>query len=169
MFFYRRYKEKNGAYRIGLALVIAAAWIAGGLHQGALAASVQQKTFGSPDEAVKALIDAVRANDTKELLTIFGPAGKELVSSGDEVSDKTGREWFVKSYDQKNKLAEERDGKVILYVGGDDWPFPIPMTKLDNHWRFNTQEGKEEILNRRIGKNELGDHTSVPGYRRCTG
>jgi hypothetical protein len=155
MFLYRGCKGINRPYRIGFAVVITAAMIIGGFHQRASAADVQQKTFKSPGEAVKALIDALKVNDQKDLMAIFGPAGKDIITSGDEVSDKTERDHFIKAYEQKSKLAEERYGRVILYVGNDDWPFPIPITKKGDHWRFSTQEGKEEILTRRIGKDEL--------------
>jgi hypothetical protein len=104
---------------------------------------------------VKALFDAVKADDTKGLLAIFGPAGKEIISSGDEVADKTSRERFVKSYEEMNKLVKENDMKIILHVGNGDWPLPIPIVKVGEKWRFDTKEGKEEMLNRRIGRNEL--------------
>ena len=106
-------------------------------------------------EAVKALAEAVKGNDTNELLTIFGPSGKELVFSGDEVADKTGRGHFIKAYEETNKLVHENDTKVILHVGNGDWPFPIPIVKKGDDWLFDTTAGKEEVLNRRIGRNEL--------------
>jgi hypothetical protein len=109
----------------------------------------------SPEEAVKALIDAVKGDDTKELLLILGPAGKDLIFSGDEVADKTGRDRFAKAYEDMNKLVKENDKKTIFHVGNENWPFPIPIVKTGENWRFDTQEGKEEILNRRIGRNEL--------------
>jgi hypothetical protein len=118
-------------------------------------ADAQQKTFKGPEEAVKSLMAAVKVNDTKELLAIFGPAGKELVSSGDEVADRTGRERFIKDYDEMNKLVSETDSKMTLVVGKQEWPFPIPIVKEGETWVFGTMAGKEELLNRRIGRNEL--------------
>jgi hypothetical protein len=150
-----RDKGKIRKVLLGLVGFVGSTMLIFGLSQITFAATVKQKAFTSPDEAVKAFIDAIKANDTKEFMAVFGPAADELISSGDEVSDKTERERFLQLYDQKNKLAEERFGKVILYVGNNDWPFPIPITKEGNHWRFNTREGKDEILNRRIGRNEL--------------
>ena len=147
-----RMKER---LNLGILMMFVCLFAVVALHQGASAADVKQKSFGSPEEAVKAMIEALKANNTEALLTIFGPAGKEIISSGDAVSDKTASERFIQDYEQKNRLAEEGNEKVVLYVGNDDWPFPIPITKEGDRWRFNTQEGKEELLNRRIGKNEL--------------
>jgi hypothetical protein len=155
MFFNRRSKRKSWVYQIGFAVIMAAMLMSANLYQGASAADVKQKTFQSPEEAVKALFDAIKSDDTKELLAIFGPAGKELISSGDEVADKTGREHFVKAYEEMNKLVNENDTKVVLHVGNGDWPFPIPVVKKGDYWLFDTMAGREEILNRRIGRNEL--------------
>ena len=126
-----------------------------GFYQSAFAAEAEQKSFKSPEEAVSALSNAVKGSDTKELLTIFGPEGKELISSGDKVADETGREHFIKAYEEMNKLVRENDTKVILRVGKGDWPFPIPVVKKGEYWLFDTMAGREEILNRRIGRNEL--------------
>jgi hypothetical protein len=126
-----------------------------GFYRGAFAADANQKTFKSPEGAVKALAEAVKGNDMKELLAIFGPSGKELIFSGDEIADKIGRERFIKAYEEMNKLVNENDKRVILRVGEGDWPFPVPVVKKDDYWLFDTVTGKEEILNRRIGRNEL--------------
>lgn len=120
-----------------------------------LAKSIKQKRFASPEEAVNALVAAVKADDKKEMLAILGPGGKELISSGDEVADKAGREKFLKAYDKMNKLEKASSGKMILHIGKDDWSFPIPVVAKGNTWNFDTKAGKEEILNRRIGRNEL--------------
>ncbi len=131
-----------------------------GFHHSSLAADVKQidqKSFKSPEEAVKALVEACKEDNTKALLALFGPSGKEVVSSGDDVTDTTDREWFVKRYEEMNKLVKEKEGddRVILRVGNDDWPLPFPIVKKGENWVFDTKAGKEEILNRRIGKNEL--------------
>jgi hypothetical protein len=147
-----RDKEKMG---FRMMLIVVSLLFVSAFSQGALAAEVKQESFSSPDEAVKIMVDAARADDTKALLTIFGAAGKDIISSGDEVSDKREREWFIGLYEQKHSLAEEGNSKIILNVGNEDWPFPVPITKKGDRWVFNTQEGREEILNRRIGKNEL--------------
>jgi hypothetical protein len=118
------------------------------------AATAQQKTFSSADEAVKAAIAAARKNDDKELLAIFGANAKEILSSGDAVADKERRGQFIAAYDEKNRLATKGE-ETILIVGKQEWPFPIPVVKKGQSWVFDTEKGKEEILNRRIGENEL--------------
>jgi hypothetical protein len=114
-----------------------------------------QMIFQSPAGAVQALIDAFKSDDQKEVLAIFGPAGEEIISSGDAVADRTMINSFLESYAQKHQLVEERPDRVILDVGQDDWPFPIPLIKYGDFWYFDAEAGREEILNRRIGKNEL--------------
>jgi len=145
-----RRKDWEGLY--GLVVVLTVALIFLGSYQKA---DAQQKTFKTPEEAVNSLMDAVRVNDTKELLAIFGPGGKDLISSGDEVADRTTRGRFVKDYEETNKLLRETDNKVTLIVGKEDWPFPIPIVKVGESWRYDTKAGKEELLNRQIGRNEL--------------
>jgi len=147
-------QKKRSMCRFGFAIIATVMTLAA-FYQIAFATNAKQKSFKSPEEAVKALIDAVRGNDTKELLAIFGPAGKELIFSGDEVADKAWRERFVKAYEEMNKLVSENDTKVILHVGNEEWPYPIPVVKKGENWFFDTKAGKEEILNRRIGRNEL--------------
>ena len=155
MFFDRGGKRKSWIYQIGFPVLMTVMLMSTSLYQGAFAAEIKQKTFQSPEESVKALFDAVKADDTKGLLAIFGPAGKEIISSGDVVADKTDRERFIKAYEEMNKLVQENDKKIILHVGNGDWPLPIPIVKVGEKWRFDTKEGKEEMLNRRIGRNEL--------------
>lgn len=124
------------------------------LHDTCSAATAQQKSFASAEEAVKAAIAAARKNDDKEVLAIYGPQGKEILFSGDAVADKQRRERFLAAYDEKNRLATTGD-TTILIVGKDEWPFPIPVVKKGQAFVFDTDKGKEEILNRRIGENEL--------------
>jgi len=114
-----------------------------------------QKTFSSPDEASRALIRAVQAGNEKDLLEIFGPDGKEIISSGDKVEDKKSRDAFAEKYQRMNRLVEEPDGTVRLYVGAENWPMPIPLVNRKDAWYFDTSAGKEEILFRRIGRNEI--------------
>ena len=147
-------QKKHSICLFGFAIIAGAVMLAG-FYQSVFAVDANQKSFKSPEEAVKALTEAVKGNDTKELLAIFGPSGKELVSSGDKVADETGRERFVKAYEEMNKLVNENDKKVILHIGNGDWPFPIPIVKKGESWFFDTTAGREEILNRRIGRNEL--------------
>jgi hypothetical protein len=116
----------------------------------------QGKAFPSPEEAVKAFIDACKRNDTQELLSIFGTEGKDIASSGDEVADKLHMNQFVKDYETKNRLDQQTSGTAILCVGTEDWPLPVPIVKSGEKWYFDAAAGKEEVLNRRIGRNELG-------------
>jgi hypothetical protein len=115
----------------------------------------QQKVFATPEEAVKELIAAVKSHSAKSMAAILGPGSRDIVQSGDAVADKAGRERFVKSYEEANKLEKSGDAKAVLSVGKDGWPFPIPVVKDAAGWRFDAKAGKEEILNRRIGRNEL--------------
>ena len=117
-------------------------------------AAAKQHEFGSPHEAVTALMHAIKTDDKKALLDILGPDASTLVSSGDAVADENTRRHFVAEYDRAHRLAGG-GGKVILYVGADDFPFPIPLVPDGAFWRFDTAAGKNEILNRRIGQNEL--------------
>jgi hypothetical protein len=118
------------------------------------AAVVNQKGFSTPDEAVKALIASVKSNNVQEMLAILGPEAKEVIASGDPVTDKVRLEKFIAKYDAKNSLSTAGD-KAELVIGEQDWPFPIPLVKNGEQWVFDTAAGKEEILNRRIGENEL--------------
>jgi hypothetical protein len=152
----RSHDKKGSAYRIVLIVMLAALIVITGYEGMAQAAKLQQKAFKSPDAAVKALVDATRENDVKALEALFGPGSKDIISSGDDVDDARGRAMFVKSYDDAHRLEKVSDKKRILYVGKDDWPMPVPIVKTGKRWHFNTQEGREEILSRRIGKNELG-------------
>lgn len=115
---------------------------------------MQQKSFASVDEAVNALVTAIKNNDLKQLLVIFGPAGEDLITSGDPVADRQVLEQFLAKYEEKNGLLPQKNN-VILLLGNNDWPFPIPLVKQGGRWAFDTGKGKEEILNRRIGENEL--------------
>jgi hypothetical protein len=148
----RRTRGK-GSFR-GKELLVVAAVFAVVFSSSSVYAKVTQKTFSSPEKAVEAMVDAVKADDIQSLLAIFGPGSRHIILSGDPVEDKQGREWFVKHYEEKNRL-EEASGKVTLHTGSDDWPFPIPIVKAGNGWRFDTEAGQQEILARRVGKNEL--------------
>lgn len=114
-----------------------------------------QKTFSSSEEASHALFTASQNNDENALLDILGPDGKEIVSSGDAVQDSNNRTNFVKKYDEMHRLRKEPDGSTTLYIGGENWPVPIPLMHTNGVWYFDTQAGKNEILYRRIGENEI--------------
>ena len=146
-------KEFSGVLRFVAVLGVAAvlAWPGTPLS----AADAAQRQFDLPEHAVDALLVAVRSGRTADLIAIFGPKGKPLVESGDAVADKNGRGKFVASYEAGHSLATQPDGKITLILGQDNWPFPIPLVKAGKAWHFDTVTGAEEILNRRIGRNEL--------------
>ena len=113
-----------------------------------------QMLFPSPEDAVNSLIKAIQAKDNATLNRIFGPSGTEL-RSGDEVQDNSELAELSRHLSEKTGLVKENERKLILHVGKEDWPFPIPIVKIDDQWFFDTEAGREEILNRRIGENEL--------------
>ena len=114
------------------------------------------KVFATPDDAGNALLAAAKADDTTAALAIFGPDSKELIFSGDAVEDKNAVDTFVARYGVMHRWRKLTDGAQILLVGADNFAFPIPLKKnADGKWSFDTAAGKEEILNRRIGRNEL--------------
>lgn len=114
------------------------------------------KAFATPDDAAAAVIAAVKAGDQDTLLAIFGPDSKDLISSGDPVQDKNAGAAFVDRYGVMHRWRKIQDGSQVLVVGADNFPFPIPLKKNnDGQWYFDTAAGKDEILNRRVGRNEL--------------
>ncbi|HYQ60531.1 MAG TPA: DUF2950 domain-containing protein [Desulfatiglandales bacterium] len=124
------------------------------LWEAAEPGAASQRYFASPEDALKALVGAVQSNDTAELDQIFGPGRRELVTD-DEVQDAARREAFARHLAEKTDLVKETDSRVILQIGNENWPFPIPIVKKDDRWFFDTEAGREEILNRHIGENEL--------------
>jgi hypothetical protein len=119
------------------------------------AAQSAQRSFASPEEAAQALAAAVKANSTKAMLVVLGENARPLISSGDPVADQNGRARFLRAYDEAHSLVPGEGGDTVLQVGTNDWPFPIPLVKSDAGWRFDAAAGKQEILDRRIGRNEL--------------
>jgi hypothetical protein len=114
-----------------------------------------QRTFASPEEAAKALVDAVKAADPKAILAVAGPKSREWLFTGDNVSDREEWKRFAAAYDEKNAVKREGDAKAILLVGKDDYPFAAPIVMKGGQWAFDAEAGREEITNRRIGRNEL--------------
>ncbi|HEY7541433.1 MAG TPA: DUF2950 domain-containing protein [Methylomirabilota bacterium] len=135
------------------ALLVALAIVVG-LQGDAVFAAAAQKSFATLDEAVNAFVGAVRAGDRKALVEILGPKGIPIVSSGDDVADRAAFQRFVQEYEQSHRL-EGGGGKVVLYVGADDFPLPIPLVPDGPRWIWDTDAGDDEILFRRIGRNEL--------------
>jgi hypothetical protein len=137
---------------MGSVLLIAS--LSSGWGPPAASGAIAQRRFASPEEAAQAFVDAFKSGDQKAMLAILGDEGKGVVSSGDEVADRAARARFVAAYDEKHGF-EAGGGRVVLVVGSDDFPFPIPIVPDGPSWRFDTAAGKEEIVNRRIGRNEL--------------
>jgi len=138
-----------------LRMAAVAILLAGLLAEPSRSQQAGQKTFTSPEEATKALYAAAKSNDEKAMLDLFGPDGKEIISSGDEAEDAQTRANFVQRYDEMNRLVKEPDGSVTLYIGPHNWPWPIPLVNKANVWYFDAAVGKQEILFRRIGRNEV--------------
>ena len=134
------------------ALLVTAALVAS--WSAPLMAQSPQKLFASPEEALKSLVDAVKTHDKAALEQIFGPSAKDLHSS-DEVQATAEFESFAKHVAEKTNLVKENDSRAIIHIGNENWPFPIPVVKKNGQWFFDTEAGQEEILNRRIGEDEL--------------
>jgi Protein of unknown function (DUF2950) len=114
-----------------------------------------QQAFPSPAAAAKALVAADKADDIKALGSILGPDADQVLSSGDPVADKNARDDFARRYDEMHRFEYDDQGRVILYIGAGNWPVPIPLVKKGDGWVFDTAAGKDELLYRRIGRNEL--------------
>jgi hypothetical protein len=114
-----------------------------------------QKTFSAPEEAGHALYTAAKNNDENALLEILGSAAKQILYSGDEREDAESRTTFIEGYKEMHRFVMEPNGTVNLYIGGKNWPSPIPIVNNGNTWYFDTEAGGREILFRRIGRNEI--------------
>jgi len=126
--------------------------------------SVKQLTFASPEEAVRVLADAAIAKDRKAMVALFGSEAKGNVISGDQAADRDLFDRFVAAYKERNRIDTSTDNKVFLYVGNNEWPFPIPIVKKGERWVFDTEAGTAEILQRRIGRNELSTVQACLAY-----
>jgi Protein of unknown function (DUF2950) len=123
-----------------------------------------QKTFSSPMEAVHALVDAARSGDTAQLEPLLGPRAKELIVSGYAGDAKDLLAGFVEAYGEKHSLSVEAQGFEFLQVGDSNWPFPFPIVRDGKVWYFDIERGNEEIIDRRVGRNELGAIAVCEGY-----
>jgi hypothetical protein len=148
--------RRSCMWRFALVVIMMSAW--GIVAVSVLSVSAQelkQKVFGSPEEAMKSLAEAAQAGDIKDMMAILGPEGEDIISSGDAVADKDILERFVEVYQEKADFVKEKEDRVSVIMGKDNWPFPIPIMKMAGGWIFDTKAGREEVLNRRIGRNEL--------------
>ncbi len=135
-----------------LALVIGLA----GCNKPSQPSAKSAKVFASPDDASKALLTVVQSVDRNAALELLGPDAKELVDSGDAVQDKNAAQEFAAKYQEMHRWRKLTDGAQVLVVGADNFAFPIPVKKNESgQWFFDTAAGKDEVLSRRIGRNEL--------------
>jgi hypothetical protein len=141
-------KRRNQHMRSLMLLIGAAAALI------ACSRSIPQKDFASPDEAAQALVTAARAEDTRGLIEILGADAQPVVDSGDPVRDRHARERFLQAYEAAHEFDTTADG-TTLQVGADKWPFPFPLRQHGQRWSFDSSAGAEEIINRRVGENEL--------------
>jgi hypothetical protein len=123
-----------------------------------------QTLFKTPPAAIQALVAAARRNDSAKLAAILGPDSEAILSSGDDVADAEDRARFVARASERTHFETLPDGKVIAHIGLQGSPFAIPLVKDGNQWRFDTAAGKDELLNRRIGRNELMAIAAARGY-----
>lgn len=123
-----------------------------------------QQHFSSPEQAVQSLLKSIQADNTEALLTLFGENYKEQLFSGDAVEDKNNRQQFAAAAARKQRIEKQGENRAIFIVGNEDFVFPVPLVKENNNWRFDTESGIGEILNRRIGRNELSAINVLKAY-----
>ena len=148
----------NSAVRVLLAAVVLAMPIAHAADKAPAAGARQtflQSTYTSPEEASKALADAMRTDERKLIWRVLGPGASKFIRSGDPVQDDEARDAFVAAYDKSVKFEREGDAKATLLIGPDDFPFPYPLVMKNGRWQFDAKQGNEQVLDRRIGRNEL--------------
>jgi hypothetical protein len=132
---------------------ILAMWATTGAHPG-LAQQSAQPTFPSAAEASQMLFQAVQSNNGEAIANVLG-GPTELASSHDDAQDTTDRQMFIRKYQEMHRLGRETDGSVTLYIGAENWPFPVSLVVKNGAWRFDSEAGLKEVLFRRIGVNEL--------------
>jgi hypothetical protein len=140
-------------------------WAVAGLCLWAMVSTAgAQQLFKTPDDAAKALGAAAKSGDVRAVIRVLGTEAAELATSGDPVADAATRKQFLQSYEAKNRIAMDGDDKATLIVGEGDWPFPIPLIRRNETWRFDAAAGRQEILQRRIGRNELSAIQACRAY-----
>jgi hypothetical protein len=151
-----KYKRTRVLGFLSVLLLAAFAVAAGVPLSEASAAPRPQKGFASVEEAASALVAAAETDNVKELIALFGPDSKSLVSSGDPVEDRYARRSFAARFRERHGIEMRSLDVAVILVGKKDYPYPIPLVREGGVWVFDTRAGKEEMINRRIGKNELG-------------
>ena len=149
-----RRQDRDDFTRPGFAALLAGLAMAALLAATAAPARAQSR-FATPQQAVDALIIATRSGRSAALIRVLGPAGKALIHSGDPVADRNARQRFVAAYDQQHRIELRGPERAVLIVGPEQWPMPIPLVHSASGWQFDTAAGRQEILDRRIGRDEL--------------
>ncbi len=152
-----------------LALAMASAGIAisaGTMAQAAAGAAETNASRGydSAEAAVTALVEAARASGADALQTVLGPGSSKLLNSGDKIADADRRNRFVAAYDERHEIVAVAGDRMILKVGKQDWPLPIPLVRTDARWHFDTQAGAQELIDRWIGRNEMAAIRTALAY-----
>ena len=150
-----RVQLRNFRRRLRSTMVLPFALIVLGGAIPALGKPVGEEAFASPERAAEVLATAWHSGRSSELLKIFGPAGQKLVKSGDPVAERDARQHFAASYDQHHRIERVGEGEAIMVIGNEDWPYPIPIVRHGAAWRFDVRAGVAQVLDRRIGRNEL--------------
>jgi hypothetical protein len=128
-----------------LALLLLGLLLVAGFASSSFAEEAHSKTFASPEQAANALFEAAQKENERALEAILG-AGKEVTSSSDEEEDKLEREQFCKKYGEMHRFVREPDGSTVLYIGAENWPFPVPLASKNDQWYFDSDRGRQEIL-----------------------
>jgi hypothetical protein len=155
MFRFNHRMNRDGMYRHASLTIFVASIAVAFLLSPVSAQEAKQGVFASPEVAMKALVEMFQTGDRKGLMVVLGPEGEDIIDSGDEVQDKNMRERFVKVYHERVDFVKEKEDRVSVILGNDNWPFSIPIMKKGEGWVFDTKTGKEEVVRRRIGRNEL--------------
>jgi len=145
--------EWKSLARLAASILFALSW--GSSSASTLAQQPGQRTFASAEDAGRVFFAAMQSPDDQSSLSILGPTGKEVISSGDLAEDSDARVGFVVKYREMHRFVTEPNGTVTLVVGAENWPFPIPLVNNHSSWYFDTPAGKDEIVFRRIGRNEI--------------
>jgi Protein of unknown function (DUF2950) len=146
-----------------LVLVLTGALLAAACTKPATQTS-QSTGYATPDEALSAFVAAIEKDDKQELQRILGPGTEDLLTSGDEVADRAARESFLQRYREKHELVAGGPDDLVLQIGSDNWPLPIPLVRNEGRWHFDGAAGADELVLRRIGANELRTIDVIRGY-----
>ncbi len=159
--------DKVKAVRRNVALIMMMGLLVAGLagHRPAHAQAEGQDTFATPQEAVNALMNALGNKDPARMVEIFGPGSEDILFTGVKGVDRRRWKSFMDSAKEMSRIVEQEDGRATLYIGKSQWPFPIALAKAGDRWFFDTEDGREEILIRRIGANELKVIEGARAYR----